>query len=83
MEGELLGAEEQRLDYMAPFLIRSGHSGRVTAEQALRLRDDCLADWKQRLVNRANIIQARFEKVLPALLPGACLTGGSSALAGG
>lgn len=83
MEGELLGPEEQHLDYLAPFLIRSGHSGRVTAEQALCLRDDCLADWKQRLVDKANIIQARFEKVLLALLPHICVTGVSSALAGG
>ncbi|KFO93467.1 Coiled-coil domain-containing protein lobo, partial [Buceros rhinoceros silvestris] len=67
VEGELPGPEEQRLDYLAPFLIRSGHSGRVTAEQALRLRDDCLADWKQRLVNKANIIQARFEKAVEEL----------------
>lgn len=67
-EDELLGQEGQDLDYLAPFLIQIGNTEKMTKAQALRLRNDCLADLKRRLVNKANIIQARFDKVSPALL---------------
>lgn len=83
MEDELLGQEEQDLDYLAPFLIQIGHRKKMTKGQALRVRDDCLTDLKHRLVDKANIIQARFEKVFPALLQDVHVTGVSSALAGG
>lgn len=53
---------------MAPFLLQTGNTEKITKAQALRLRNDCLADLKRRLVNKANIIQARFDKVSPALL---------------
>ncbi|NXW55889.1 DRC7 protein, partial [Eurystomus gularis] len=66
-EDELAGQEEQALDYLAPFLIRIGRGEKMTKEQALRVRDDCLADFKHRLINRANIIQARSEKVVEEL----------------
>lgn len=68
MEDELSGQEEQNLDYLAPFLIQIGYREKMTKGQALRLRDDCLTDFKCRLIDKANIIQARFEKVLPASL---------------
>ncbi|NWS58987.1 DRC7 protein, partial [Chunga burmeisteri] len=67
MVGRLLGQEEQDLDYLAPFLIQSGHRKKMTKEQALRLRNDCLADFKRRLIDKANIIQARFEKAVEEL----------------
>ncbi|KAM6057638.1 dynein regulatory complex subunit 7 isoform 2-T2 [Chlamydotis macqueenii] len=64
VEDELLGQEEQDLDYLAPFLIKIGHRGRMTKGQALRVRDDCLTDFKRRLIRKVNIIQARFEKAV-------------------
>ncbi|NXI95465.1 DRC7 protein, partial [Psophia crepitans] len=67
VEDELPGREEQDLDYLAPFLIQIGHRGKMTKWQALRVRDDCLADFKRRLVDKANIIQARFEKAVEEL----------------
>ncbi|XP_074896673.1 dynein regulatory complex subunit 7 isoform X1 [Buteo buteo] len=67
MEDELLGQEEQDLDYLAPFLIQIGHRKKMTKGQALRVRDDCLTDLKHRLVDKANIIQARFEKAVEEL----------------
>ncbi|KAM6064689.1 dynein regulatory complex subunit 7 isoform 2-T2 [Theristicus caerulescens] len=67
MEDELLGQEEQDLDYLAPFLIQIGHREKMTKRQALRVRDDCLTDFKHRLINKANIIQARFEKAVEEL----------------
>ncbi|NWH43756.1 DRC7 protein, partial [Fregata magnificens] len=67
MEDEFPGQEEQDLDYLAPFLIQIGHREKMTKEQALRVRDDCLADFKRRLICKANIIQARFEKAVEEL----------------
>ncbi|NIG59110.1 lobo-like [Pontoporia blainvillei] len=34
----------------------------LTRGQAMRLKDECLSDFKQRLIDKANLIQARFEK---------------------
>ncbi|KAM6195466.1 dynein regulatory complex subunit 7 [Sarcoramphus papa] len=67
MENELPGQEEQDLDYLAPFLIQIGHREKMTKGQALRVRDDCLTDFKHRLIDKANIIQARFEKAVEEL----------------
>ncbi|NWI27787.1 DRC7 protein, partial [Sula dactylatra] len=67
MEDGLPGQEEQDLDYLAPFLIRIGHREKMTKGQALRVRDDCLADFKHRLIDKASIIQARFEKAVEEL----------------
>ncbi|NXJ95996.1 DRC7 protein, partial [Corythaixoides concolor] len=66
-EDELPGREEQDLDYLAPFLIQVGHRGKMTKEQALRVRDACLTDFKHRLIDKVNIIQARFEKAVEEL----------------
>ncbi|XP_060131880.1 dynein regulatory complex subunit 7 isoform X2 [Zootoca vivipara] len=53
---------EQDLDYLAPFLIQIGGIEKMTKWLALRLKEDCLNDFKHRLVDKANLIQARFEK---------------------
>lgn len=83
MEDEFPVHEEQDLDYLAPFLIQIGYPEKMTKRQALRLRDDCLTDFKNRLIAKANIIQVRFEKVFPAFLQDEHVTRVSSALAGG
>ncbi|KAI4893378.1 hypothetical protein NFI96_022502 [Prochilodus magdalenae] len=59
---ELLRKEEKELDVLSPFLARLGDPESLTRQQALQLRADCLAELKQRLIDRANLIQARFEK---------------------
>ncbi|XP_042695440.1 dynein regulatory complex subunit 7-like, partial [Centrocercus urophasianus] len=64
---EFPGQKEQDLDYLAPFLIQIGSPEKITKKQALRLRDDCLSDFKNRLVSKANIIQAHFEKEVEEL----------------
>ncbi|XP_066493846.1 dynein regulatory complex subunit 7 [Tiliqua scincoides] len=53
---------EQDLDYLAPFLIQMGGVDKMTKWLALRLKEECLNDFKHRLVEKANLIQARFEK---------------------
>ncbi|XP_037396692.1 dynein regulatory complex subunit 7 isoform X4 [Pygocentrus nattereri] len=61
-EDELLRKEEKELDVLAPFLARLGDPESLTQQEALQLRTDCLAELKQRLIDRANLIQARFEE---------------------
>ena len=51
------------LDYLAPFLAQIGDPDKIARGQAFRLKEDCLADLKHRLIDKANLIQARFEKV--------------------
>jgi hypothetical protein len=51
------------LDYLAPFLAKIDNPERISQENAYKLKEDCLADLKQRLIDKANLIQARFEKV--------------------
>uniref|UniRef100_UPI00398E8984 dynein regulatory complex subunit 7 isoform X2 n=1 Tax=Pristiophorus japonicus TaxID=55135 RepID=UPI00398E8984 len=53
---------EEELDYLAPFLARQGQPRRITKKIALVLRNDCLTDMKQKLIDKANLIQSRFEK---------------------
>nr|XP_048672599.1 dynein regulatory complex subunit 7 isoform X2 [Caretta caretta] len=53
---------EQDLDYLAPFLIQMGSTEKMSKWQALRLKEDCLNDFKHHLIDKANLIQARFEK---------------------
>ncbi|XP_031420438.1 dynein regulatory complex subunit 7 [Clupea harengus] len=57
-----LRREEKELDFLAPFLAQLGDPDQLTRQMALQLRSDCLADLKQRLIDKANRIQARFEK---------------------
>ncbi|XP_073515968.1 dynein regulatory complex subunit 7 [Phyllobates terribilis] len=50
------------LDYLAPYLALVGDPEKLTRLQAQQVKDDCLRDLKNRLVQQANLIQARFEK---------------------
>ncbi|XP_047290725.1 dynein regulatory complex subunit 7 isoform X2 [Homo sapiens] len=62
MHEEHLRQVETQLDYLAPFLAQLPPGEKLTCWQAVRLKDECLSDFKQRLINKANLIQARFEK---------------------
>ena len=61
---EKMRREEMELDYLAPFLAQIGNPDVLTEKQAKEMKEDCLADLKQRLIDKANLIQARFEKVI-------------------
>ncbi|KAI3357891.1 hypothetical protein L3Q82_016273 [Scortum barcoo] len=67
-EMERVAAEEQRWlqekekDILAPFLIQLDNPETLSAEAAKQLHQDCLAEFKQRLVEHANLIQERCEK---------------------
>ena len=62
-EEEKKRREDMEIDYLAPFLAQIGDPDKINRQQAFRLKEDCLADLKQRLIDKANLIQARFEKV--------------------
>jgi len=51
---------------MAPYLIvllGDPNIDELSSEQAHKLREMCLLDYKQQLLNTAELIHARFEKV--------------------
>lgn len=55
------------MDYLEPFLAEKGISGQQQAippQLAIELRERCLADLKQRLIDKANLIQNRFKAVI-------------------
>ena len=52
------------MDYLAPFLAQIGDPSHLSKAEAYKLKEECLQDLKQRLIDRANLIQARFEKVV-------------------
>ncbi|XP_032983027.1 dynein regulatory complex subunit 7 isoform X2 [Rhinolophus ferrumequinum] len=62
MHEEHMRQVEAQLDYLAPFLAQLLPGEKLTRGQAMRLKDECLSDFKQRLIDKANLIQARFEK---------------------
>jgi len=59
---EEMRKRDMELDYLAPFLSRIGDPKTLTREDATKIKEECLQDLKQRLIDKANLIQARFEK---------------------
>jgi hypothetical protein len=59
------------VDFLAPYFARIGNPEKVSKQQALQIREDCIADFKQLFLDRINKIQNYFEEViirLPLLL---------------
>ncbi|KAM7404190.1 hypothetical protein PAMP_011559 [Pampus punctatissimus] len=54
--------QEKEEDILAPLLIRLDNGETLSASSAKQLYHDCLAEFKQRLVEQANLIQERLEK---------------------
>ncbi|XP_076226388.1 dynein regulatory complex subunit 7 isoform X2 [Nomia melanderi] len=50
------------VDYMRPYLARLGNPEELPVQQAYLLRIQCLNDYKQVLVNRANKILRKFDE---------------------
>ncbi|RDD44284.1 Dynein regulatory complex subunit 7 [Trichoplax sp. H2] len=59
---EELHRDERELDYLAPFLAQIENAENITRSNAYELKEKCLQDLKQRLIDQANLIQSRFEK---------------------
>ncbi|GAX80447.1 hypothetical protein CEUSTIGMA_g7886.t1 [Chlamydomonas eustigma] len=61
------GDEEAAYDYLSPFLPALIGMQTLSREQALDVRERCLRALKDRLIERANIIQARLDEDTTAL----------------
>lgn len=55
---------EEEVDFLLPYLAKLGNPKRLTYEQALRVKNQCLETFKKMLLRRANDVQQRFEKVI-------------------
>nr|KAJ3422213.1 hypothetical protein HK105_000711 [Polyrhizophydium stewartii] len=51
------------LDYLSPFLINYENPSNLSREDAVAVKDACLKSLKERLVEKANIIQGRLDDV--------------------
>jgi len=51
------------LDYLSPFIIKytNGDGSNLSKEEAQQIRDACLSSFKQRLIDKGNIIQSRLD----------------------
>ncbi|XP_029361832.1 dynein regulatory complex subunit 7 isoform X2 [Echeneis naucrates] len=65
-EKELLALEEQKWlqeeDVLTPILIRLDNPETLSNEDAKQLYHDCMAEFKNRLVEQANLMQERYAK---------------------
>ncbi|KAJ3109852.1 hypothetical protein HDU97_000082 [Phlyctochytrium planicorne] len=61
------GDEEEskitNLDFLSPFLVNYQNQNALTREEAVSVKDSCLKSLKERLIEKANIIQGRLEEV--------------------
>ena len=62
---EKLRRQAHDVDYLAPFLAEKGifEKQLIPISVAIELKEKCLSDLKQRLIDKANLIQKRFEAV--------------------
>ncbi|KAJ3015324.1 hypothetical protein HKX48_004663 [Thoreauomyces humboldtii] len=56
-------AKAADLDYLSPFLVSYPTPTRLTREEAFLVKDACLKNFKERLIDKANIIQNRLDDV--------------------
>ncbi|KAK9532276.1 hypothetical protein VZT92_009668 [Zoarces viviparus] len=59
--------QKRKKDILAPLLIRLDNAEPLSAKDAKQLYHDCLAECKQRLVEKANLIQKHYDKETQAL----------------
>ncbi|KAJ3033181.1 hypothetical protein HDV00_006678 [Rhizophlyctis rosea] len=61
------GEEEESkgtdLDYLSPFLVNYTDPDHLTREESMAVKDACLKSLKERLIEKANIIQGRLDEV--------------------
>ncbi|KAI9017013.1 hypothetical protein BC832DRAFT_4135 [Gaertneriomyces semiglobifer] len=56
-------AKAADLDYLSPFLVNHDNPMSLGREEALQVKDACLKSFKERLIEKANIIQGRLDEV--------------------
>merc|ERR1711967_187174 len=52
----------RKVDYLTPFLQNVSDVKKITREQGMKAREACLRALKERLLERANIIQTRLDE---------------------
>ncbi|KAJ3373708.1 hypothetical protein HDU91_006037 [Kappamyces sp. JEL0680] len=60
------GQKVVEIDYLSPFLINYENQKIVTREEAVSVKDACLKSLRERLVEKANIIQGRLDETTEA-----------------
>lgn len=55
--------EDVGVDYITPYLNKLSNPKTLSKEEAQKIREQCLTDFKQILLNRAISIQKQFEQV--------------------
>lgn len=50
------------IDYLSPFLVNVADPNNITREEALAVRESCLKSYKERLIEKAGIIQRRKDE---------------------
>jgi hypothetical protein len=68
MHTEVAREAETRVDFLSPYFARIGNPEQISYDQALEIRDNCTADFRQLLVDRINRIQDYIEEVIMRLL---------------
>ncbi|CAL8263433.1 unnamed protein product [Merluccius merluccius] len=61
-EAERQRQKEKETDPLAPFLAQLGDPETLSPQVAKKLQDDCLADQRQRMMERNKLLQARLDK---------------------
>lgn len=54
---------EDTIDYLAPYMARIGNPESLTTAQMQMVVTECLNEFKDMMVNRANRIQQQFQEV--------------------
>ncbi|KAI8843848.1 hypothetical protein BJ741DRAFT_589388 [Chytriomyces cf. hyalinus JEL632] len=62
-KGEEEESKATDLDYLSPFLVNYTNQYALTRSEAAAVKDACLKSVKERLIEKANIIQSRLEEV--------------------
>ncbi|KAJ3300534.1 hypothetical protein HK104_010476 [Borealophlyctis nickersoniae] len=62
-KGEEEESKATDLDYLSPFLVNYANPNQLTREESLQVKDACLKSLKERLIEKANIIQGRLDEV--------------------
>lgn len=54
---------EEDIDYLAPYIARAGSPEVLRGPDVFLAREQCMDEFKEMVVNRANNIQRQFEMV--------------------
>lgn len=56
---------EEDIDYLAPYLARAGNPSDLSGPEAQEVAFQCLEEFKEIMIKRANKIQSQFDEVSP------------------